>query len=60
LALGLAFGIGGRDTAAELAREWYARAAGPHPKSKRRQKTFGATCGQDQSVTTKPEGVGAL
>jgi len=31
LALGLAFGIGGRDTAAEIVREWYARSRGTAP-----------------------------
>ena len=32
LALGLAFGIGGRDTAAEIIREWYARSRHAAPK----------------------------
>jgi small-conductance mechanosensitive channel len=32
LALGLAFGIGGRDTAAEMVREWYARSRRAAPK----------------------------
>ena len=33
LALGLAFGIGGRDTAAELVREWYERSRRLAPKA---------------------------
>jgi hypothetical protein len=33
LALGLAFGIGGRDTAAEVVREWYERSRGHAPKA---------------------------
>ena len=33
LALGLAFGIGGRDTAAEVVREWYERSRRPAPKA---------------------------
>ena len=33
LALGLAFGIGGRDTAAELVRNWYERSRGLAPKA---------------------------
>jgi hypothetical protein len=32
LALGLAFGIGGRDTAADILRDWYARSRGLAPK----------------------------
>jgi Mechanosensitive ion channel, conserved TM helix len=32
LALGLAFGIGGRDTASEIVREWYARSRRAAPK----------------------------
>jgi len=33
LALGLAFGIGGRDTAAEVVRNWYDRSRGLAPKA---------------------------
>lgn len=33
LALGLAFGIGGRDTAAEVVRNWYERSRGVAPKA---------------------------
>jgi small-conductance mechanosensitive channel len=33
LALGLAFGIGGRDTAAEVVREWYEKSRGLAPKA---------------------------
>jgi hypothetical protein len=33
LALGLAFGIGGRDTAADIVREWYGRSRGLAPKT---------------------------
>src|SRR5207302_9799334 len=32
LALGLAFGIGGRDTAAEILRQWYERSRSAAPK----------------------------
>jgi len=32
LALGLAFGIGGRDTAAEMIRDWFSRARRAAPK----------------------------
>jgi len=32
LALGLAFGLGGRDTAAEMVREWYERSRRAAPK----------------------------
>ena len=34
LALGLAFGIGGRDTAAEVVRNWYDRSRGLAPKAR--------------------------
>jgi hypothetical protein len=57
LAFGLAFGLGGRDVAAELTRSWYeasqgaaaqaARAQGSAPQESRAQSTRTTTAGPD-------------
>ncbi len=40
LALGLAFGLGGRETAGEILRNWIKKARTPHPVSKRQLETY--------------------
>lgn len=64
LALGLSFGLGGRDTAAQMVRGWYERGQQAAPQMARAaeaagQQTQDSNDGRDQSQTRRAEPVGA-
>ena len=54
LAFGLAFGLGGRDTAAEMLREWRASAEAAKPKIKAAAQTAAQDVRSGQSVVGRP------